>query len=385
MVQLAGCELALVFMPKWNKGATMSRQMQGIKGARCVINGRCRDYFGSASYLDLHRDARVLAALQEGLAQYGLSGGLNAELPVYQAFWAEAAAFFGRSRVHTFATAYLGNLIMARGLSDRYERVYVDEYAHYSVWDGARISGRPVETFRWRDPESLAETLKRTLRPGERPFVMSDGVFPVTGELAPAADYLTLIEQYDGLICLDDAHATGVIGKKGRGTLEFLGVESERCFATHTLSKGIGVFGGVIAGEDDLIEPLNRRTNFQRGASQIPLPIAAAATRALALARQEPERRQQLWGKVARVKAGVRALGWSTPDTPVPIICLSGRPEINLAQVERALFEQDICVEYGPEGAYSGIPPGGGIRFIITAGHSDAQIDRFIEKVEEVA
>jgi len=361
----------------------MSRQMQGIKGPRTIINGRERDYFGGASYLDLHRDARVLEALQEGLAQYGLSGGLNSQHPVYQAFWAEASAFFGRPRVHTFATAYLGNLILAQGLSERYERIYVDECAHYSVWDGARVSGRPIETFCWRDPGSLDETLRRTLRPGERPLVMSDGVFPVTGELAPVAEYLALVEQYDGLVCLDDAHAAGVIGAKGQGTLEFLGIESERCFATYTLSKGIGVFGGIIAGDDDLIDTLERRTSVLQGASQIPLPIATAATRALALARQEPECRQQLWDKVERGKSGVRALGWSTPDTPVPIICLSGRPEVDLARVDRELFERDICVEYGPEGAYTGVPAGGGIRLIVTAGHSDAQIDRLIEILEE--
>jgi glycine C-acetyltransferase/8-amino-7-oxononanoate synthase len=205
--------------------------------------------------------------------------------------------------------------------------------------------------------------------------VLSDGVFPVSGALAPAPEYLEIVQDYDGLLCLDDAHGTGVLGENGRGTLEYHGIDSGRCYASHTLSKALGAFGGLIPGSKRIMEELNRNSMVQYGASTPPLPIAAAASQALALARNQPELRHRLWANVAKAREGMRSLGWSVGDTPVPIIYLGPRPGLDIARFQAELFERDLCIAYVP---FYSDTPGGALRIAIFAMHTADQIDRLI-------
>ena len=118
-------------------------------------------------------------------------------------------------------TAYLGNNVLLQGLRGDYERIFVDAAGHYSVWDGVRGPGCRCHAFQHCAPDDLAAQLREHLRPGERPLVISDGVFPISGEIAPVAGYRDALAPYEGaILCLDDAHATGVLGEHGRGTLE---------------------------------------------------------------------------------------------------------------------------------------------------------------------
>lgn len=365
-------------------------RMQTLLGPRVVIAGRERDYFSGTGYLGLHNHPQVLQAALETIQRYGMATGTSrggyGEHAVYDTLEAEARAFFAAERVLVYPSGYLSGVILAQGLRERYEQIFVDESAHYSLWDGARSAGKPVTAFRHRDAQALSEQIHRQLKPGERPLVLSDGVFPISGEIAPVPDYCQVLDHYDGaLLCLDDAHATGVLGEHGRGTLEFFGVDQPgmhqpRLAAGHTLSKAIGGYGGIIAGPEAFITELSRNSRVYAGASPPPLPAAAAAAQALSLA-GEADRRRRLWSNVARARAGVRALGWDLEDTPVPILCLGARPggggEIDLARLKENLFERDICVAHVQ--SYSSTPPGGALRVAVFATHTEEQIDRLLD------
>ena len=359
-------------------------EMQSPIGARAVVNGRERDYYGGCGYLGLQNHPALLQAAEAALRRYGISTSASITLghPIYKELEREAQAYFDAECILYFASGYLGTVTLAQGLSDQYERIFIDEAAHSSVWDGARSTGKPITPFRHRDAEALEEACRRELNPGERPLVLSDGVFPVSGEIAPAPGYLRVVEAYDGLLCLDDAHATGVLGEHGRGTLEFYSLASERCHTTHTLSKALGAYGGLIAGDDRLMQALRRNSRVHRGATPPPLPIAAAASRALALERSDPSRRQRLWANVAQARAGLRSLGWSLPDTPVPIICLGARPGLHLAQMQAELLSRDILVAYSQD--YSSVPEGGALRIAIFATHTTDQIDRLVGELGQL-
>ncbi len=361
-------------------------QMQTPLGPRVVIAGRERDYFSGTGYLGLHNHPQVLQAAVETIQRYGMATGTSrggyGEHAVYDALEAEARVYFAAERVLYYPSGYMSGVILAQGLRERYERIFIDDWSHYSLWDGARSTGKPVTSFQHRDAQSLADQIRSQLRPGERPLVLSDGVFPISGEIAPVPDYCQVLEAYaDAWLCLDDAHATGAIGEHGRGTLDFYGIGGTHQIAGHTLSKAIGGYGGLIAGPVGLIEELDRNSRVYVGASPPPLPVAAAAARALALA-GDGDRRRRLWSNVARAREGLRGLGWELEDTPVPILCLRSRPGIDLGRLKEALFERDICVAHVRN--YSSTPAGGALRVAIFATHTQAQIERLVEEMRRL-
>jgi 8-amino-7-oxononanoate synthase len=362
----------------------MQTLMESPPGARTLINERWRDYFAGCGYLGLQSHPALLHAAVETLQQYGLStatsrGGYG-EHPVYEQLEQAAARFFEAERALYFVSGYLGNTILVQGLQGDYEQIFVDQDSHFSVWDGVRTAGIPITPFRHQDAEDLASCCRAKLRPGERPLVISDGVFPVSGEVAPVPEYVEVLAPYDGaILCLDDAHATGVIGEKGQGTLEYYGLQGKDRYTTYTLSKALAGHGGVIADGAALIEKLVRNSRVPAGASPSPLPAAGASACALDLVRSDRELRRRLWANVRRAKEGMRGLGWPLADTPVPILCLGTRPELDLARLQSELFARDICVAHVTK--YSSVPAGGALRIAIFATHTAEQIDRLIAEL----
>lgn len=375
----------------------MNFVMESAPGARTIINGRWRDYFAGTGYLGLQGHRDLVAAASAALNQYGLttatSRGGYGEHPVFQAVERAAAAFLGQEAALYTVSAYLGSEILLQGLRNEYDRIYVNESAHFSGRDAAAAAGVPVHPFPHADPDGLAGILNMTLGRAERPLVLTDGVFPISGEIAPLMDYLRVLSRYEGsILCIDDAHATGVIGALGRGSLEFAlarrGPESVsagpganvRCYTTHTLSKALGGHGGIIGGPSSFIRQLWRNAHALAGSSPSPLPAAAASAWSLDYVRTHPELREQLWSNVARARAGLGRLGWALEETPVPILCLTALPGVDLARLQTELFKRDICVAHVTR--YSSTPHGGALRVAIFATHTIEQIDRLIAEIE---
>jgi glycine C-acetyltransferase/8-amino-7-oxononanoate synthase len=360
--------------------------MESPVGPQVVINGRTLDYFAGTGYLGLQNHPDVLQSAQEALLCYGLStatsrGGYG-EHPIYDRFEQEACAFFSAEKVLYFASGYLGASILTQSTGDRFEHIFIDSAAHFSLWEAAYATNRPITPFHHLRPQSLAENLQRELHPKERPLVLSDGVFPVSGEIAPLGDYLAMVKPLQGLVYLDDAHAVGVMGKNGRGTPEYFDIIDGSCRSSATLAKALGGFGGIIWGETEWVENLDRASRICAGASPPPLVVAAASAKALAVARTTPELRQRLRDNVARARTGLRSLGWEMPDTPVPILCLEGRPGVSLERIKKELFEQAIAVELVR--SYTSTPAGGALRIAIFATHSDEQIDSLIKAIGQL-
>ncbi|MBM4456934.1 MAG: pyridoxal phosphate-dependent aminotransferase family protein [Chloroflexi bacterium] len=368
----------------------MNYVMESPPGPSTLINGRWRDYFSGCSYLGLQNHPALIQAATEALQRYGLaaatSRGGYGEHPVYHAVEEAAARFFAAPRAIYYVSGYLGATILAQGLRRDYDHIFADDASHFSIRDGAATAGAPVSYFRHLDAAYLAAALRAKLRPAERPLIFSDGVFPISGEIAPAADYLAILADYEGaILCLDDAHATGVLGEGGRGTLAHWHGENAAIigqtpvYTAHTFSKAMGAGGGVIAGSAALIEQLERDSTTPAAHSPAAFPVAAAAARSLALVAAEPALRQRLRVNVAHARAGLSGLGWQLPDTPVPIICLTARPGMDLARLQAELFARDICVAHATR--YSSTPAGGALRVAIFATHAREQIDRLVAEL----
>jgi glycine C-acetyltransferase/8-amino-7-oxononanoate synthase len=341
------------------------------------------DVFAGTGYLGLQSRPEVIQAASNCLAQYGVSstiprGGLG-EHPVYDELENQAAAFFGAEKVSTFASGYLGPAFLTQATATLFDVIFIDSDAHFSLWDAAQATNKPIFVFHHLDPSDLERQLDLHLAVHERPLVLTDGIFPISGEVAPLDACLPLVKPRKGLIYVDDAHAGGVLGADGRGTAEFLGIEDESLRSCFTLSKAFGAGGGLIHGSRAWVEALEKDSRINAGSTAIPLVVAAAAAEALRIARTEPELRQQLLKNSETARAGLGRLGLKLVDTTTPILCIPSQPGLALPMLRDRLFEADIAVEFVQQ--YTSAPPGGALRIAIFATHTEEQIDRLIAEM----
>jgi len=360
--------------------------MESAVGARVVFDGREYDYFSGTGYLGLQNHPDVLNAGEEAFRQYGFttatSRGSFGEHPLYDRLEREACTFFDAEQVIYFPSGYMGISILTQATGGLYDHIFIDSSAHHSLWDAAQATNKPITPFHHLRCEHLADCLKTDLHPHERPLVLSDGVFPISGQIAPLPDYMATIAPFNGVVYLDDAHALGVLGENGRGTPDFFHIDDESCRTCGTLAKGLGGYGGIIWGKKGWVENIDRNSRICAGASPPPLPVAAASARALEIARKTPELRRQLWLNVAKAKAGLRSAGWDLEDNPVPIICLEASGQISLQRIRDGLFKQGIAVTLAL--SYPSTPPGGALRIAIFATHTIEQIERLVYSITEL-
>jgi 8-amino-7-oxononanoate synthase len=352
--------------------------------------------------LGLQGHAEVIRAACEAAQRYGTGSatsrnGFGNTPPVLEVE-RRAAELFALDDGFYFTSGYMGNSILVLLLQDAFEAVFVDELSHYCVFEAARLSGRPVSGFAHRDPEDLTRKLKKGLQAGQRPLVLSDGVFAARGAIAPAAEYQAVLSAYSGgMMLIDDAHAVGVLGAGGRGTLEHAGLfdagvncrfgqggtltgpgDGPALFMCGTLSKAIGGFGGIIPGTSALIEWVKAESRYYNGASAPPVPVAAATAKALELVCDDPGMRTRLWGNVAAVRAGLCGMGLVVDDSPTPIVCLEIGDAENMQRIHAGLKERGILVPY--RAAYAGLGPEGALRLAVFSTHTGGMIEQLLDE-----
>lgn len=374
--------------------------MESPPGAECVIDGRRYVYFGGTSYLGLHGDARVIEAACDATRRYGIhtatSRSLFGNSPVTLEVERRAANLFGLEDAFYFVSGYVASRILLHGLADNHDLVLQDEASHYSLVEAvAGLFGR-VQRFAARDPGHLEDSLRNVVQPGQRPLVVTDGVSPSLGSLAPLAAYCQALERYDGAaILVDDAHGVGAIGEHGRGTLEHSRLWSPainaspelrssggvRLFLCGTLSKALGGFGGILPGQRRFIQRVRSASHFYDGASASPVPAAAASACALDLVERHPEIRQRLWGNVQQMRQGLRRLGIAVEDSPVPIIPIAFGSDASAQRLHESLKAQGILVPV--LWSYSGLSQPGVLRVAVFATHTPAMIDQLLEVLEQ--
>ncbi len=364
----------------------MKTLIESRVGSTTLINGKPFDVFAGTGYLGLQSHPDVIRAAADCLERYGVStaiprGGLG-EHPVYSELEAQASAYFGAEKVSLFASGYLGPAFLAQSTSTLYDVLFIDSDAHFSIWDAAQGTNKPIFVYHHNDPQDLEKQLNTHLQPNERPLVFTDGVFPISGEIAPIDTYIPLVQKVNGLIYVDDAHAAGVLGAHGRGTADYFGIQDGSVRSCATLSKAFGTGGGLIYGTKGWVEALEKDSRITAGASSIPIVVAAAAAKALQIAREDPGLRHKLWQNVVLAKQGVAELGFSVGNSPVPLICIPSQPGLNLVRLRDELFEAQIAVEWVQQ--YTSTPAGGALRIAIFATHTYEQIQRLISELKRL-
>lgn len=370
-------------------------QMESPPGPETMIDGRRYLYFAGTAYLGLQSHPEVVRAACEATERFGVGAATSRTLagdtpPAVEAE-RRAAAFFGTEDAFHVASGFMAPAVATALLAGRVDHVLIDEHAHVSLRQAAGHLGVPVEWFAHRDAESLALAIRAKTSFRSRLLVMTDGVFSADGSIAPLEDYWGVLAGHGGAVLLvDDAHGFGVLGENGRGTLEHAGLarrgfnrepasRSPALWACGTLSKALGGFGGILPGSRAVIERIKRGTPYGAAASGPPVPVAAAGAEALAIAIEHPELRERLRENAAHLKSGLRRIGLSVHDAPVPIAALAFDTGERMRQVQAALAERGVWIAYLP--AYSGVGPQGVLRIAVFATHTTAMIDRLLEEL----
>jgi 8-amino-7-oxononanoate synthase len=361
---------------------TVPFKMESPIGARMVIGGREVDYYCGTSYFCLHGHPEVIEAACAATRQYGMGPGTLAHMQVYADLQERLRQWFGTEEVVYMISGYTSPLVLLQGLREDFDVIFIDAATHYSTRDAIPTLGKPVHEFRHGDAGDLAEQLSRHVLPKQRPAVLTDGVFPSSGRLAPLGDFRQAMAPYEGaLLCIDDSHGVGVLGETGRGSLQHAGLEGVGNFFAGTMSKAFGALGGVVPGDVALAEKITRHAMIMRGASPAPPGLAAAAAASLRVL-QTTDKRAHLARNVRHMRGGLRALGFEVADTPVPIVTINGVTD--LEQLRDRLAERDIIVRVTQAGGYSDASDVPTMRLAVFSEHSPVQIDRLLSSISEL-
>ena len=365
-----------------------------------VSEGRRYVSFSTNNYLALANHPRLVAAAKAGLDRYGVgnceSRLLGGDIDVYRELERRLGALKHKSDAVLFVTGYMTNIgvlsslvkagTMARlyGYRPTTRRKYVyysDEYNHVSIREGIHMSGALRHNYRHCDMGHLESLLKAA--EGTTPIIVSDGVFSMEGTIAPIPALVALAEKYGAILYIDDAHATGILGRNGGGTSEHFDCYSPNIIQMGTLSKALGSIGGFVAVESDVADVI-RLTSSAYGFTCPPPPDQAAALiAALDLLAEEPQRRQRLWDNQRYFVEKMAPLGFTMMSTQTPIVpVLIGEAERCLAHA-RALKKEGIHVD---SVQFPAAPVGKArLRFMMNAGHTREQVDHVVSVMNRMA
>lgn len=346
--------------------------------ALVTIDGRQYLNFSGSSYLGLGGHATLVAAGIDALRRYGaqtpLARHYGFQLGANLDVEAEARRFFGVDGAMFFGTGYLFGLIALPGLAPLGHAIFLDDHAHYSLRDGARASGLPMYSFQHRDAKDLAEVMARTLAPGERPIIATDGMFATYGSVPPLKVYAELIAKRDGWLVVDESHAFGCLGATGCGAVEAAGLTRERVVAGGSVAKSFGAHGGIAIGDAAVIERLWQGP-AARGAALGCAAGAAMTTASLRLVREQAQLLARLHQNARRLKQGLRGMGLSIEGGDGPLATFTHSSASDMQHIQSSLMSSGIVVSYS---TYVGAAPAGSLRIAAMADHTEQQIDRLL-------
>ena len=336
--------------------------------------------FGSNSYLGLSDDPRLKEAAIKAIEKYGSSCSgsrfLNGTLDIHEELEAKLARFVGKDEAVTFSTGFQVNLGVVSCLGFRGGFTFLDSLDHACIIDGSRLGFTQVRKFAHNDMDSLEKKLRAAPR-GAYKFIVVDGIYSMEGDIANLPRIVELCKKYNASVMVDDAHALGVIGENGSGTASHFGLTAETDLIMGTFSKSFGSLGGFIAGDHTVINYLKHNSrSLIFSASMTPAAVAAAST-ALDIMINEPERRENLWKVTRHAQEAFKAAGFDTGRTESPIIPLFVRDTFKAMTVVRLAYERGVFITpvIAPAVPESDVL----IRFALMATHTIEQVDKAVE------
>ncbi len=327
------------------------RVLDGEQQAKASFDGRQVVNLSSNNYLGLTTHPKLREAALDATRRFGVGSGsvrtIAGTMAIHMELERRLAAFKKTEAVVVFQSGFAANAGTVAAVLTRDDVVVSDELNHASIIDGARLSRATIKVFPHKDVDAARKVLK-ALPASQRKLLITDGVFSMDGDLGALPELCTLAEEFGCIMMVDDAHASGVFGTNGRGTIDHFGMHGRVDIQVGTLSKAIGALGGYVAGNRSLIEFLYHRARPFLFSTSHPPAVAAACIAALDVLEQEPRIIERLWENTRFFKSGLEGLGFNTglSQSPItPVIVGEGALAMRLSDrlFEEGVFAQGIA------------------------------------------
>jgi glycine C-acetyltransferase len=358
----------------------------------CHYDGKEVINLASNNYLGLANHPKLIEAAIAATRAFGVGSGavrtIAGTMRIHMELEEKIARFKNVEACVVFQSGFAANAGTVSAILGKEDFILSDELNHASIIDGARLSRATIKVFRHKDAAHCEALLQEVEKAPGRKLVITDGVFSMDGDIGAVDKLAALAEKYGAIMMVDDAHASGVLGRNGRGSVDHFGMHGRVDVQVGTLSKAIGSLGGYVCGSKDLIDYLYHRARPFLFSTSHPPSVAATCIAAFDMLEQEPERIQRLWDNTHYFQGELHRLGFNiggvtTPatQTPItPILVGEGRAAMDFS---RALFDEGVMATGI---AFPTVPEGKArIRAIVSSEHTRAQLDQALETMEHVA
>jgi glycine C-acetyltransferase len=358
----------------------------------CHYDGKEVINLASNNYLGLANHPRLIQAAMDATRTYGVGSGavrtIAGTMRLHMDLEEKIARFKNVEACVVFQSGFAANAGTVSAILGKEDFILSDELNHASIIDGARLSRATIKVFRHKDVAHCEQLLQEVADQPGRKLVITDGVFSMDGDIGSVDKLAALAEKYGAIMMVDDAHASGVLGRNGRGSVDHFAMHGKVDVQVGTLSKAIGSLGGYVCGSKDLIEFLYHRARPFLFSTSHPPSVPATCIAAFDLLEKEPERILRLWantryfqGELKRIGFNIGGVNTPATETPItPIIVGEGRKAMEFS---RALFDDGVMATGI---AFPTVPEGKArIRLIMTSEHTRAQLDQALDKLERVA
>jgi len=348
-----------------------------------IIEGQNMIMMGSNNYLGLTSNWRVKTAAINAIRKYGVgctgSRFLNGTLDIHEKLETEIAELVGKDKALLFSTGMQSNFGAISVLLGLHEYAILDEYDHASIIDGCRLSFGKVLKFKHNDMADLERVLN-FIGPSKGKLIIVDGVYSMEGDIANLPEIVRLAKKHGARVMVDDAHGVGVLGKNGAGTADHFGLTDQVDVIMGTFSKSLASTGGFIAADKDIIFHLKHLSRILIFTASMCPPNIASVRAALKIMKKDDRRRKQLWRNTAKMKNGLKSLGFDTGMSETPIIPIIIGDDEKAFRMWRILFDVGI---FSTPVVSPAAPVGRAlIRVSLMATHTNEHIERSLEAFE---
>jgi glycine C-acetyltransferase len=374
------------------KGTHFSlRVLEDEQAPECTFDGKKVINLASNNYLGLTTHPKLREAALQATRKYGVGSGavrtIAGTMKIHMELEEKIARFKNVEACVVFQSGFAANAGTVSAVLGKDDFIISDQLNHASIIDGARLSRAKILVFNHKDLAHAEEQLASVKDQPGRKLLITDGVFSMDGDIGPLPGLCDLAEKYGAIMMVDDAHASGVLGRAGRGSIDHFGMHGRVDIQVGTLSKAIGALGGYVCGTRDLIDFLYHRARPFLFSTSHPPSVAATCIAAFDVLEDEPERIENLWENTRFWKKELALLGFdiggkTTPESETPITPIIIGDGARTMEFSRQLFQQGVL---GTGIAFPTVPEGKArVRTIMTATHTEEELEKALEVLKKV-
>jgi glycine C-acetyltransferase len=364
---------------RWPRLLESAQEPVAVYDGREVINLCSNNYLGLANH------PKLKAAARRALDELGIGSGavrtIAGNMAIHKEVEAELARFKHTEATLLYQSGFTANAGTVAAILGKDDVIVSDELNHASIIDGARLSGADKKIYPHKDVAAARRMLQES-RGARHVLLITDGVFSMDGDIAPLPDLVALAEEFGAIMMVDDAHASGVLGANGRGTIDHFDLHGRVHIQVGTLSKAFACQGGYVAGSQLLVDYLIHRARPLLFSTSHPPSVAASALAGVRLVEEEPEIIERLWNNTRLFKRGLAQLGFDTGVSETPITPVITGDERLAMELSDRLFDAGVFA-FGI--AFPTVPRGKArVRTIVTAGHTEGQLQQALDAFARV-